>query len=371
MGESIDIAVIGAGFSGVGLALEASRNGFSVMVFESEAGVGSKTSQNSLRIVHGGFRYLQNGALGRVRRSAQALSAILRDYPQFVSPLRSLLPLSAWGLKSHIPVRSALMAYHSLAGTPLERRGRILSATEFEAEIPLLRGHAPHGALQWWDGRVLNPVGLLEYVAEEARQLGAVFAFRSTVQAVAVERGHALVHLRGAASVKARVVYNAAGPFVQGIETPGILRQTPRWCRGFNLVVGRQLHPVSGVAGVGKGRLLFAVPRDAGTALGTWYLPLGDGAQGAEIREEEIVAALQEVHAAYPGFEPRIDDVLQVETGVLPLGHVSSLGEPIPLGQETSYRAGRYVELLSTKFTTFLPQAKQLLRASSQQLAES
>jgi glycerol-3-phosphate dehydrogenase len=363
MGERFDVAIIGAGWSGIGLAHEAARNGFRVAVYDSAPNAGTLTSCNSLRIVHGGFRYLQTGALARTQRSAEALRLALHQYPEFVTPLSSLLPLSRWGLKSPIPVRVALAVYHRLAKVPVQRRGCILGQAEFDAAVPLLCGMARYGALQWWDGLVVDPRGWFERLVQEATELGAEFNFRSPVRSVAVTPTHAVVSLAGAASVEAKVVFNAAGPLIRSVDLLGVERPERRWCRGFNLIVRPKLASNYAVAGSGNGRMLFAVPRGDGTAIGTWYLPCHDGADRAEISPSEVAQAVRELYAAYPGFIVEMNDVAAVESGVLPLGGYARLGEPIPQGQESTFVAGRYVEILSTKFTTFMVQAQSLLQS--------
>ncbi|NDC37621.1 MAG: FAD-dependent oxidoreductase [Proteobacteria bacterium] len=364
MRESVDVVVIGAGFSGLGLAYEAASNGFSVVVFESAPAVGTSTSDNSLRIVHGGFRYLQSGAVGRMLRSARALSYSLRSYPEYVTPLSSLLPLSAFGTRSIIPVSAALMAYHTLAQIPCERRGRIISSAEFDAGVPELRGQAPFRALQWWDGQLVDPRGLLEKIRQDAEALGVEFSCGNPVRAVTPSHSHVIVESAGSAPVRARLVFNAAGPQIEAVELRGYTRPQRRWCSGFNLVFRTQLTPKHGVAGAGRGRLLFAVPRGAGTAVGTWYRRLAAEHQ-ADLSEVELKAALGEVHEAYPGFTPEMSDIIRIETGVLPMGGMARSGEPVPRGPEGSFRVGRYVELLSTKFTTFAIQAAGLLRSNA------
>ena len=64
--ESYDIAVIGGGVSGLGVATEAARRGYSVVLLEKQQCCGG-TSASSLRIIHGGLRYLQSLDFSRVK----------------------------------------------------------------------------------------------------------------------------------------------------------------------------------------------------------------------------------------------------------------------------------------------------------------
>ncbi|MBN8551177.1 MAG: FAD-dependent oxidoreductase, partial [Deltaproteobacteria bacterium] len=104
--SAVDIAVIGGGISGLGVALEAALNGFEVALFE-KGPLASATSANSLRIMHGGIRYLQQMNLPRVMESVRAQAELLADFPDIVRPLPCVMPLTSGGLKSAVPMKVA------------------------------------------------------------------------------------------------------------------------------------------------------------------------------------------------------------------------------------------------------------------------
>ena len=176
MYPQVDIAIIGGGFSGLGVALRALEQGKSVLLFE-RGQCGAATSAYSHRIVHGGFRYLQQGDVRRVRESAAAQRELLARFPEVLKPLPCLMPLKKWGLKSKIPVRLALSAFDlCTSGLPYESpgSGRVLSAKEVEERCPLLASKAPHGALLWWDVKITDPTLLVGYFIDEIHSLGGV-----------------------------------------------------------------------------------------------------------------------------------------------------------------------------------------------------
>src|SRR4051812_36051048 len=95
-----DVLVIGGGIQGAAIAWEAARRGLDVALVD-RGDFGGATSANSLKIVHGGLRYLQKGDFKRVRESIRERSGLLRLAPHLVRPLPCVLPLyKGGGLKS-------------------------------------------------------------------------------------------------------------------------------------------------------------------------------------------------------------------------------------------------------------------------------
>jgi len=95
--QRFDLAVIGAGIHGVCLALQAAERGLRVLLLE-RADFGSGASGNSLRVVHGGLRYLQSLDVARFRESVAERRWFARTFPGLVEPLPCLMPLYAEGL---------------------------------------------------------------------------------------------------------------------------------------------------------------------------------------------------------------------------------------------------------------------------------
>jgi glycerol-3-phosphate dehydrogenase len=364
MGDDFDIVVIGGGLCGLGIAYEGTFHGFRVALLESESGPCRITSANSLRIVHGGFRYLQNAAISRMRSSATALDLLLLRYPDLIKPLRSVMPLHRWGLKSPLPVTIALQLYNLLAKVPPARRGRIIPSAEIEQKIPILAGHASNGALEWCDGLLSDPGALADTISAQIVGQGGLILYDHLVKSVTI--GPNAVRLETAhGAYSGRVLINAAGAGIDRIIAPGLVRPSRRWCRAWNVILRRRFDPDFGIAGEGRGRLLFAVPRDSGTAVGTWYDFTGLEELRKDIGEEALSSALADINSAYPNVSVRRDEIIKTEVGLLPLGFTKSNGEPVAQGKEEIFRFGRYFELLSTKFTTFPTTAQTILRAAA------
>ena len=91
VGRTFDVVVVGGGVSGAAIAWDAAQRGLSVALVE-RGDFGGATSANSLKVVHGGIRYLQHLDVARVRESSRERSAWLRIAPHLVRPLPLLVP---------------------------------------------------------------------------------------------------------------------------------------------------------------------------------------------------------------------------------------------------------------------------------------
>lgn len=357
-----DVVVIGGGSAGLGVARAAAERGLSVVVLE-RGECGRATSDNSLRIIHGGFRYLQTFHLTRVIESLRAQAALRSEFPEIVKPLPCLMPLEAHGLKSRWPVRGAQVLFRAIARSVVGDAPLlgIMERDEVEREVPILAGRAPHGALLWTDAVMTDSKALLSAWTARAQEKGAVVRERIDVRAMEDRGDSAVVTLAGGEQLLARWVVNAAGPEIDAIERPdGRLRPAVAgWARAFNVIVRPQLESHYGVALPGDGRLLFAVPRGEHTAIGTGYLPERQRGERS-IAESEVAAFLIEASRTLP--EPlTLSDVVAVEAGLLPMAGLKD-GAPVLCGAERIEREGRIITVISTKYTTFAEQGKKVAR---------
>lgn len=372
--QHYDVIVIGGGVSGLGVALEASRRHMSTLLLDAGR-CAEATSNNTLRIIHGGFRYLQTLHIARMIRSLNDQSEVFSTYRDAVRELPCLMPLRRFGLKSRIPVAMAAAVYgaamkmcHSPLSSPT-----ILSASEFSNIMPTLS--APHGALQWNDVVMLKPELVVSTLVDMIRSKGAIVQEGAVVAEVRdASRGYTVTLATGE-EVGAQRVVNTLGPWLNTIKVPsGMGRIHPEWCLGFNLIVRPQLHESYALGAQSPdGRLFFCVPRGEGTSIGTWYLPvsrdselftLGRG-QKPVVDERHIEEFIASFNLTLPEFAIRREDIIGMDVGILPMRAVGPHG-PRLYGSEVIHVDRGYVEVLSTKYTTFRSQGIRVMRALEQ-----
>jgi glycerol-3-phosphate dehydrogenase len=375
--SSYDLVVVGGGIYGAMTALEAARRGLSVLLLE-RSDFGGATTWNSLRIVHGGLRYLQGLDLRRFRESVGERSWLLRRFPDLVAPLPCLMPLyrPARGgrLRRRSAFRLALAANELLAGgkeagrrgeRPLPR-GRLLGVKETLARFPGADRDGLRGAALWYDATAPDSQRLLVEILRWAASCGARLLNYVEAEELLVEAGGvAGVAARDRVSgerleVRARWVLNCAGPWSRQLSRR-FDRDLPELFRpllAFNLFL--DMDPPSdaalAVAGPTPGaQTWFLLPWQGRVLAGTFYVPRGGepdlGKDGPG--EAEMSAFLGELDAALPGLGKA--PVLGVHWGWLP---AAAEGSAEPASRPVVHDHGRHggpeglVSVSGVKLTT-------------------
>ena len=394
--EEHDLLVIGAGIQGACIAWDAALRGLRVALVERDD-FGAATSGNSLRIIHGGLRYLAKGDFPRMRESIRERSALLRIAPGLVEPLPVLIPTGPPGVPPRLALGAALALTHLLS--PRRNRdllpsrriaaGRLLSRTECLELLPELATAPVTGGALWYDARMTRPERLTLAFVLSAAAKGAVTANYAEAEAFDLARGavHAVEvvdRLSGRRHiVRARQVVIAAGPWTEELAARAGRRKAgvsgaPRMAFGMNLVLGRRLgeaavglHSASSSAADPGGsgtRFLFTVPQERTTLLGTWYAVAdGDDSGSALERGEQFL--LEAANRACPGLRLTADDVIGRQVGRLPLKAGVERGPAFALAERPrvhSQEAGGPSNLLTVeavKYTTARGVAERVVDA--------
>ncbi len=177
---SYDLIVLGGGIYGASVALEAARSGYRPLLLE-RADFGGATTWNSLRIVHGGLRYLQTFDLPRIRESVKERRWFLAHFPELVRPLPCLMPLHSRGLQRPSLLRlvlslNDLFSWDRNRGVPENVRlplGRMLSARETAVVYPEVPRAGLRGAAKWYDAAMSSSQRVLIEMLHWACAAGA------------------------------------------------------------------------------------------------------------------------------------------------------------------------------------------------------
>src|SRR5690349_4130260 len=171
-----DLLVIGGGIYGATLALEAARRGLAALVVE-RGGFGGETTWNSLRIVHGGLRYLQSLDLPRFYESVRERRWFLQSFPDLVRPLPCLMPLydppRGGALRRPAVLRLALWINDLLSRERALPQGRLLSVAETEELFPKVDRAGLRGGALWHDAVTTDPRRLVLEILGRACRSGA------------------------------------------------------------------------------------------------------------------------------------------------------------------------------------------------------
>src|SRR5262245_33199836 len=321
-----DLAVIGGGVNGCGIARDAAGRGLSVILFE-QADLAGATSSASTKLIHGGLRYLEHFRFRLVRESLVEREVLLKAAPHIVSPMRFVLPHHR-GLRPWPVLRLGLFIYDHLGGRAILPPTRTLDLTKDEAGRALrpefVRGFEYSDC--WVDDSrlvVLNAV--------DAAERGAAIHTRTKCLA-AVRQGESWrltvldVDSGSRREVTARAVVNAGGPWVSQVMQEVARLNAPariRMVKGSHIVVDRLFdHDRAYIFQNADGRICFAIPYEGDfTLIGTTDEDFSGDPTAVAISDGETDYLLQMVSAylrqpvgpdrirwTYSGVRPLYDD---------------------------------------------------------------
>lgn len=339
--EVFDLLVVGGGITGTAIARDAAMRGLSVALLE-KGDFAAGTSSRSSKMVHGGLRYLKGGHVRLVREALHERGVLLRLAPHLVQPVSFLFPVYETGDDSRLKLRLGLTAYDMLAGSERLARHTSLSREKTAEVEPLLRYDGLQGAFRFTDCLV-NDARLTLATARSAARSGAVTV--NYAQVIAFERDGERVSgasFRDATSgkehlVRARVVVNAAGPWVDALRAltgePPMLRPT----KGVHIVFPRARLPVSGTVVIPSDdrRMLFVVPAGECTYVGTTDTDYRIDPALARTDSEDADYLLRAVNALFPETRLSPKDIVAAWAGVRPL--VAEEGAPTPSDVSRDY----------------------------------
>jgi glycerol-3-phosphate dehydrogenase len=381
---TFDLIVVGGGIYGVCLTLEAARRGMKPLLLERDD-YGQHTSWNSLRILHGGLRYLQNLDVRRLFDSVRERDWFLNAFPDLVRPLPCLMPLYGRGLRRRSVLRVALMANDLLSlpwnrrkRDPVDRlpRGRVLSTEEAVARFPAVDRIGLQGGALWYDAFMPEPQRVLVEMLHRACALGAVTLNYVEAEELEVDSGRVVgVHGRDRTSgtghlFSSEIVVNCCGPWAGDVaqrfdrDAPALFRPS----LAFNLLIDREPPFETAVAvssGYPGGQTFFLCPWEGKILAGTYHGPVRDQFSGKEPDEAQIGAFLEQISLAVPELVVKPAEVLRVFSGLLPVvraGTVELSTREVIWDHGSANGPDGFYSVSGVKFTTARLVAERALR---------
>jgi glycerol-3-phosphate dehydrogenase len=285
-----DLAIVGGGINGAGIARDAAGRGLAVVLVEQDD-LASGTSSASTKLVHGGLRYLEHGWLRLVREALIEREVMLRMAPHLIRPMRFVLPVMQ-GQRAAWKLRLGLFVYDHLGGRDILPATRSLDLARDPAGTPLKRGFG--AGFEYSDCRV-DDSRLVVLNARDAAERGATI--RTRTRCIGVERGELwqlVLDVHGRRELaRARVLVNATGPWL-GLFGDRVLKdQTSahvRLDKGSHIVVRRLFeHDAAYIFQTPDGRVVFALPYEGDfTMIGTTDLAFAGDPAGVTPAAEEI-----------------------------------------------------------------------------------
>ena len=355
--DRYDMIVVGGGIYGAAVAWEAVSRGLSVILID-KGDFGGGTSANSLKIIHGGIRYLQNLDIGRLRESAQERNVLMRIAPHLITPLTCVMPTYRDIKKSKVAVWAGFKAYdilvwdknRGLGGSHRIPNSALISRDKLKAFLRGFEDGSITGGARWYDAQVYNTERLVLAFVMSAKSMGANVANYVRLEEVLVKHGQ-VTGIKATTTfgnqdhfLGGDVVVDCRGPWVTsdsmycklGLAVDDSL---PALAVATNLIVCHQFAPVAvGMKATSRGtkehseRLLFIVPWRNGSIIGTWYRrDSGHETDDDRIADREFDPIIGEANKAFPYLYLKRDDVTFVHRGKLPLATGSERTDEVQL----------------------------------------
>lgn len=324
--EPWDIAVIGGGATGMGVAVDAASRGLDVVLVEAHD-FGKGTSSRSTKLVHGGVRYLEQGNVPLVMSALKERGLLRQNAPHIVHDLAFVVPNYSWWEAPFYGI--GLKLYDLLAGKYGFGPSKVLSKEETLERLPALEPEELRGGVVYYDGQ-FDDSRLLIHLAMTAADHGATVVnycpatgllrdeegYVSGLTARDAETGEEL-------TMRARIVVNATGVFTDSIRHMADPQADPLvvTSQGIHLVFDRSFlkgDTALMVPRTSDGRVLFVIPWHGHAVAGTTDTPLDAPCLEPRPLEEEIEFIL-ETAGRYLTRPPTRADVLSVYVGLRPL----------------------------------------------------
>src|SRR5690242_12534005 len=291
-----DLAVVGGGATGMGIALDAASRRYNVVLLE-QSDFGKGTSSRSTKLVHGGVRYLQQGNISLVMEALKERGLLRRNAPHLVHDLAFVVPNYVWWEAPFYGI--GMKVYDMLAGRYGFGKSRLLSKEEVLERIPTLEQEGLRGGVLYYDGQ-FDDSRLLIDLARTADQQGATllnyarvtdlmhdgegFVNGLTFEDVESGRRHTL---------RARSVINATGAFSDAVRRLDDPAAAPMIApsQGVHVVLDRSFLPGDSAIMVPRtsdGRVMFAIPWHDHALLGTTDTPIREVSLEPVPMEQEI-----------------------------------------------------------------------------------
>lgn len=365
--EPWDLAIVGGGATGLGVAVDAAARGYSVALFEG-VDFGKGTSSRSTKLVHGGVRYLRQGNIPLVMDALRERGILRRNAPHLVHDLPFVVPNYDWWEAPFYGI--GLKVYDALAGRYGFGASKLLSKAETVERLPTIETEGLRGGVVYHDGQ-FDDARLLVHLARTAVGQGAVLVNHAPVTGLLRDDAGVIagVRVRDAEAgdeleVEARVVVNATGPFADGVrrlddpEARGMIRPS----QGIHLVLDRRFLPGDSaimVPDTDDGRVLFAVPWHDRVIVGTTDTPVDDVSLEPVPLADEVAFVLE--HAArYLVDDPGPDDVLSTFAGLRPLVGSDDADDTASLSRDHTLQISPsgLVTITGGKWTTYRKMAE-------------
>lgn len=377
--QTFDLAIIGGGITGAGIARDAASRGMKVALVEAQD-FAQGTSSRSSKLIHGGIRYLENLEFGLVFEALSERSLLFELAPHLVHPLRFVLPLYKGSRVGMFQMGLGMWLYDALSMFEAPELHERLTPEQSIQRLPLLQSHNLMGSYVYSDAYMDDDRLVIETL-RSANELGAncmnyVKVLKSDMQdskIVSIQVEDQLTHKK--TQIKAKHFISSVGPWTD-ILAPQL---TQKWknilrpSKGVHLTFKReriQLSQAVVMATDNQKRIVFAIPRHEMVIIGTTDTDFKNDPAEVRTLREDVEYLLKVTQEYFPGANIKEEDIVSCYAGVRPL---------VDDGSETESKTSREHLILQDehnitfiaggKYTTYRLMAEQCVETALTQFS--
>ena len=381
--EPFDLAVIGGGVTGAGIALDAASRNFSVALIE-KYDFASGTSSRSSKLIHGGLRYLEQFQFSLVGEALSERATLRRIAPHLSKPLAFLVPVYEGGAQSplgsnKLKLRAGLWLYDLLAGRKNIERHRWLTREAALKIAPALGAKNLRGAFIYYDC-LTDDARLVIEIIKAAARYGAVVAnyaqasgfIRTNGRISGVQVEDCFTNRR--IELRAKVIVNAAGVWSDEVSRRADANAAKRLrpSKGIHVVMPSEKFSNTAavlIPSLGEQRFLFVIPWQGRTVIGTTDTEYAGDLDEPRAESEEISRVVESAARSFPSAAISTTDVISSYAGLRPLvGGDDKTTKELSRKEEIFENEAGLISIIGGKLTTYRRMAERVVDLAAQRL---
>lgn len=377
--QMLDVLIIGGGITGAGIAWDASLRGLNTGLVEMRDFAWG-TSSRSTKLVHGGLRYLKQGEVKLVMEVGRERALLHRKAPHIVIPAPMVLPIYKGGTYGYWMSSIGLYVYDLLAGVNRGERRIMYSRSKTIEMEPMFKRDGLKGSGFYYEYRT-DDARLTVEIAKTAHGHGAKLVNYAKAVGFLYERGKAVgvkvedVLTGRTYSIYAKKIVNAAGPWVDRVRSQDQEVKGKRLLltKGVHLVVDHARLPVrqSAYLDVPDGRMIFVIPREGKTYIGTTDTFYEGKLEEPRTTRGDRDYLLQAVNHAYPEARLTAADVESSWSGLRPLIREEGKGPSEISRKDEIFRSDSgLITIAGGKLTGFRKMAEKVVDLVEKELSQ-
>jgi len=325
--QTYDVIIIGGGITGVGIALDAVNRGMKVALVEMQD-FAAGTSSRSTKLVHGGLRYLKQLEVQMVAEVGKERAIVYENGPHVTTPEWMVLPFHKGGTFGRFSTSLGLMLYDFLAGVKGAERRKMLDVQETLSKVPLIKKEGLLGGGNYVEYRT-DDARLTIEVAKAAFHHGADLVNYAKVEQLLYENGRiagvkAIDQVDGEAyELYGTKIVNATGPWVDSLREKdrSLKGKRLQLSKGIHVIIDQSRFPLTQAVyfDTPDGRMVFAIPRDGKTYVGTTDTFYKEEIAHPRMTEEDRQYVINAIHYMFPEVKIMEQDIESSWAGVRPL----------------------------------------------------